>query len=195
MYSFSSGVHAELPCQGAGGRVWHPPAPPSCLQSTGANILVLACGGKSVPRPPPLGPQRHTLGTAEQGHAGSLRASEEQLWGVGPAERPDCRTLGQVAMCLVELARKLFSVDQMSHLTSVSKEEMFAIFVNGLLSPVFFSGRREQNCWIIRSYLTPKILWGKVLWREYQEFDETDGMTLKTLCFYRYFSTNELNSW
>lgn len=89
----------------------------------------------------------HTLGTAEQGHAGSSRASEEQLWGVGPAERDQTvGHSGQVAVCLVELACKLLSIDQMSHLTSVSKDEMFAIFVNGLLSPVFSSGRREQNC-------------------------------------------------
>lgn len=136
----------------------------------------------------------HTLSTAEQGHTGSSRASEEQLWRVfGLAQQRD-QTVGhsgRVAPCLVELTWKMLSVDQISHLTSVSKDEMFVILVNGLLFPVFFSGRREQNCWIMWHYLTPKVLWKKVLWREYQEFAETDGMTLKTLMFLQIF----FNKW
>ena len=120
----------------------------------------------------PLGPRCHTPSAqqsrATQGLREHQRSSFGGYSGWPSRERPDCRPLGQLAPCLVESAWRMLSVNQVPHLTSVSKDKMFVILVNGLLSPVFFSGRREQNCWIMWSYLTPKILWKKVLWREYQ---------------------------
>lgn len=67
----------------------------------------------------------------------------------------------------------------MPHLKSASKDGTLVILIRGLIFLCVLLFWEKGAEWLNNAKLpTPRILWEEVLLREYQEFDETDGMTL-----------------